>query len=427
MKHIILIRIAICLFLLSGCGTPPVESPGPTVTSPPTEEGIPPEEPATPQEEPTVEAVSEMEPTPTTVPPSATATNVPPTATATKILPSPTQVPALEFEIPSEMFWLQDFFFIDETRGLAVGNKGSAADTYPVIMLTTDGGGDWTEVDAGYEIGTLNSVTFTDEVTGYAAGQDWEGSIPVILRTGDGGQTWKEVIVPQTSAFVSDVYFSPAGVGWGVGFYEHAGSLLLRSEDGITWTAQDYSASEGASLFSIDFPSPDVGYAVGTGPGNPAPHIIKTTDAGVTWKELEVPLETAFLYDVLFLDDLNGVVVGGFSEDSGVILVTRDGGESWTVSRFSGSTVYLKRVFLLTSTLLVFGNDCNDQGCSGLVLMSKDKGETWVELPRLEGKVNAIGGGISPESLVAFALYTEVYSSIKTTHWGYFASNIGDD
>jgi photosystem II stability/assembly factor-like uncharacterized protein len=168
---------------------------------------------------------------------------------------------------------------------------------------------------------------------------------------------------------------------------------------------------------------------VGTkGTGNPpAPYIIKTSDAGVTWNELAVPLEGAFLYDVFFLDDLHGVVVGGFSGDSGVILVTKDGGSSWTVSRFPGSTVYLKWIFLYRGTLLVFGNDCGDTGCGGLVLMSKDKGETWEQLPRLEGKVNAMGSSNSTEGLVAFALYTDAYASIITTHWEYFAPSIGNE
>ena len=382
MKHGILISTAIGVFLLSGCGTPPA----------------------------------------TTVPPTATATDVPPTATATEVLPTPTQMPALEFEIPTEI-GLHDSYIIDETRSLAVGLTSRAEDIHPlipVIMLTTDGGRNWTEVETGLEIGNLNSVTFTDALTGYAAGQDYNDRTPVILRTEDGGQTWEKAIGPQTQAMVNKVYFSPAGIGWSVGFYENDGSLLLRSEDGITWVEQDHPSSGKASLNGITFPSKEVGYAVG---GNP-PYLIKTTNGGATWNELEVPLEEAFLYDVLFFDDLHGMVAGGFSGDSGVILVTKDGGESWRVSKISGSSVYLGRIFQYGNTLLVFGNDCGDNGCSGLVLKSNDKGDAWEELPHLDGRVTAIGSSNSAMGLVVFAVYTDAYAGIKTTHWEYFSPNL---
>lgn len=421
MKKTILFSIAFCAFLLSACNRSMTGSPIPPETSPQafTAEAL--QESAVPPDEPTAEAATEIPPTATPVPPTLTPTPTAVPPTATKILPTPTQVAAAEFEIPSEMFWLQDFYILDESRGVAVGNKGSGADTFPVIMLTADGGNTWVEVDAGFKTGTLNSVTFTDEATGYISGQDWDGALPVILRTEDGGSTWVNGDLPQERSFVNKVYFSPEGTGWGIGFYENGGSLLLRSEDGVNWIEQDHTTPENATLFGITFPSEGVGYAVGTsGSGIPAPHIITTSDAGATWTQLEVPLQEAFLYDLHFFSDQHGVVVGGFSGNEGVILVTGDGGESWTVSKFPGTSVFLKRIFPYREALLVFGNDCGAQGCSGLVLVSQDQGESWEELPRLEGRVNAIGTS-SRGNLVAFALYAESYASIKLTRWEYFS------
>ncbi|MEW5942165.1 MAG: hypothetical protein AB1750_21065, partial [Chloroflexota bacterium] len=383
MKHTISISMITCVFLLFGCGVPPTEPP------------------ATTEGKQTVERLLD----------TATAANIPPTSSATEALPTPTQTPAVVFEIPTERFWLHDFFIMDETRSLAVGLKGRTEDIHPVlpvIMLTTDGGKNWAEVDAGLEIGDLNSVTFTDSVTGYAAGQDYDGRIPVILRTEDGGQTWTKATVPQTPAFVNRVYFSPAGMGWGIGFHQNGGALLLRSKDGIVWVEQGHPSPERANLRGIMFPSEDVGYAVGSGS---SPYLIKTTDGGDTWIELEVPLEDGTLSDALFLDDLHGVVAGS-SGDSGVILATKDGGKSWTVSKFPDSAVYLIRVFLYRAALIVVGNVCGDSTCNGLILASKDKGETWRELPRLEGRVNAIGTGNSVEGLVVFAQHTDAYASI---------------
>lgn len=348
---------------------------------------------------------------------------------ATEVPPSSSDVPVMEFEIPYEDFWLQDFYILDETQSWAVGNKGRAENTQPVIMLTSDGGENWVEVEPGFETGTLNSITFTDELVGYAAGQNWGGDIPtIILRTEDGGQTWAEATIPQVFGSVDEVYFSPAGIGWSVGFdFGNFHSLMLRSEDGITWVEQDHPTHEEAGLFGITFPTEEVGYAVGNyGFDNPIPYLIKTSDGGATWTEIDPPLEQAMLFDVLFLDEDVGVVVG-FSEEQGIILVTEDGGESWTISEFSGSTVYLKKIFLYRAMLLVIGNICEDYGCKGLMLMSKDGGKVWQELLRLDSKINAIGSSKSTEDLVTVALYADSYANVTTTYWRYFSPDISDD
>ncbi len=330
--------------------------------------------------------------------------------------------PVVEFELPDENITIQDVFLWDDTFGWAVGTKGEAENTQPVIVLTEDGGASWVEVGSGIKTGVLVTVNFTDRMTGYAAGQDWGGEVPtLILRTQDGGQTWEKATLPQVFGSVDKVYFSETGLGWSVGFdFGNFHSLLLRSEDGITWVEQDHPSHEEAGLFGITFPSEEVGYAVGSyGWENPTPYLIKTTDGGTTWTELEPPMPQAMLSDVLFLDELYGIVIGT-SGDLGVILVTEDGGSRWEISEFSGSTVYMRKMLIYEAMILVFANICDkDYVCKALILGSKDKGKLWEEVMRLNAKVSAVNQG-STDADKILAAYKDINTILKNAHWSYY-------
>ncbi len=335
------------------------------------------------------------------------------------------ELAVMQFEILDESVTIQDIFVLDETYAWAVGDRGEAEDTQPVIFLTTDGGESWVEVDSGISRGILVTVAFTDQMIGYAAGQDWDGNIPtLILRTEDGGQTWTKATLPQVFGSVDKVYFSESGVGWGIGFdFGNFQSLLLRSEDGINWVEQEHPSHEDAGLFGISFPSEGVGYAVGSyGWDNPTPYLIKTVDGGDTWTELDPPLEEATLSDVLFLDDQYGVAVGN-SGELGVILVTEDGGSSWEISEFSGSSVYLKKILLYNAMLLVFGDIWEkDIGYKALILALMGKGELWVEAMRLNAKVTAVNQGANAKDVVLAAIKAGS-TLLKKAQWEDFSGS----
>ncbi len=313
-------------------------------------------------------------------------------------------VELVEYPIPLPLF-LQDIAFVDQDIGWGVGALESNDSSLISIIHTTDGGVSWTEQDTGLADGFLNGVYFTDSLTGYAVGQDWGGDIPtLILYTADGGETWTKAALPRVYGGLDDITFTDDGIGWSVGndFGEFK-SLILRTEDGVNWTAVEHPSREDAGFRSVDFPTDSVGYAVGgIGWEDPKPFLVKTSDSGSTWEELLFPMETGTLLGLYFEDETTGWVVGN-SGDLGIVAMTTDGGASWDVATLTGSSIYMKGVAKRNGTLVAVGNVCIDQDCFGNWWYSLDNGKYWMRLGQTERYITKLKKIIGTEIIVACA------------------------
>jgi photosystem II stability/assembly factor-like uncharacterized protein len=139
-----------------------------------------------------------------------------------------------------------------------------------------------------------------------------------VLRSEDGGRTWTQIVVP-TRALLTGVSFPDPLHGWAVG---HDGVILATADGGKTWMRQDQGKD----------------------------------------------LETVFL-DVLFLDAERGFAVGAY----GKFLQTEDGGRTWNVAKPSEEEVHYNRLTANPGGYLYLAGE------SGLLLVSRDRGNTWVK------------------------------------------------
>lgn len=110
--------------------------------------------------------------------------------------------------------------FVDDHIGYAVGAFGT-------VMKTTDGGVQWSKVDAGETAG-LHSVHFLDASSGYIGGPRQR-----LRRTTDGSETWTTIQLPREGQFDSLHYairWSAASAASGVYLarLESAGSVQVR-------------------------------------------------------------------------------------------------------------------------------------------------------------------------------------------------------
>jgi|LWDU01.1.fsa_nt_gi photosystem II stability/assembly factor-like uncharacterized protein len=233
------------------------------------------------------------------------------------------------------------------------GETGLAVGSYGLILTSSDGGLTWM---VGKPLGdaTLTSVAMSSE-RAIAVGQSG-----IIFVSDDSGKSWQKTESGVEDRFMS-VALAPSGESVAVGGF----GLILKSLDwGHTWnriqldwetiTADGYephlydiemisptrflisgefglvlsSDNAGgswevrhrgdASLFSMSFPTPDLGFAVGQD-GT----ILKTNDQGNSWQSVEI--------------DGNANLLGVWASKHGEIVVTgvrsflrsSDGGDTW--------------------------------------------------------------------------------------------------
>jgi photosystem II stability/assembly factor-like uncharacterized protein len=195
----------------------------------------------------------------------------------------------------------------------------------------------------------------------FAGGRGYAvGDFGTVLRTDDGGTNWSGVrtgVIDQLSKLrVVDANIFVAG----------GGCTLLRSDDGgqtLRRLRFNPSASCGAPLAAMHFPSRDVGYLV-RADGS----VLRTDDGGSRFSSrTALPASGGGPpNDAWFTTPDAGVVATG-SDTLGKIYRTTDGGNSWTEAATSGA---LRGLFFVSATTgYAVGQSA--------VLKTTDGGVTW--------------------------------------------------
>lgn len=217
---------------------------------------------------------------------------------------------------------LNSVTFINSSTGYAAGDAG-------MIMKTTDAGESWTILKSG-KFERLASVDFTDQQnTGYAA-----GSNGIILKTTDAGLTWIDKSLNANETYLSVNFPEGDQTGYltGVTLNDTLGVVYKTVNGGDSW----FPLNPGINglLNDIEFPEDiNTGYICGRDYSNVNPIILKTTNGGTTWINQSQGLTGTF-YSICFPQNSQTGYVTGYP---GTIYKTTDGGNNW-ISQLSGST-----------------------------------------------------------------------------------------
>ena len=142
-----------------------------------------------------------------------------------------------------------------------------------------------------------------------------------------------------------------------------------------------YAATKG-KFEAIDFPSDEVGYAVGltvgapeAGKANYSGIVVKTANGGKKWEQLYTQKDAMF-YDAHFRNENEGVVVGAYRKDNryAIALRTINGGETWK----DITPPDVSRVIALNQ--IQFVNDSVGYLVGDRLWKTTDFGTTWTEL-----------------------------------------------
>ena len=190
----------------------------------------------------------------------------------------------------------------------------------------------WTLQDSGVNA-LLRGVSAVSEQVAWTS-----GAANTVLRTADGGATWQRLTVPTD-----------------------AGSPPLDFRD-------------------VDAVDARTAYLLSIGPGS-ASRIYKTGNAGASWRLQHINPEAQGFYDAMgFWDADNGLVIGDSVDGRLQVLITRDGGATWSPVPDSALPPALPNegAFAASgSNIAVVGRNDAWIALQGRVLHTADRGRRW--------------------------------------------------
>lgn len=212
----------------------------------------------------------------------------------------------------------------------------------------------WYQLQSGTS-SVLNSSYFVNAQTGYMVGGN------VAIKTINGGYNWQ--VMPNLSGG-NAVFFVNALTG-----YVSNNSIFKTTDAGISWVDLNFSYSK-----ALYFTSSQTGYAVGNNNV-----IAKTTNGGGNWI-IETPTNSnRILKSVFFITASTGYAVGVDNQSSGAIIYrTINGGQNWVLNNLQADDVEFRSVFFpVPDTGYAVGGDI--EGNSGVIYKTFDAGITWVQ------------------------------------------------
>jgi hypothetical protein len=283
----------------------------------------------------------------------------------------------------------------------------------------------WIEQTLPGNIRITLGIDFADQNHGITGG--WEGDFSTQINcrayyTTNGGNTWIQATVPDSMRAMVNVSMIDDNLCYGAGaynlplagsslhertvsdkdfsprqkpYYESIGMDPMLQEDyrgyfvestdgGVSWHPKGSFEDSVYYLVGIRFINAQTGFVLASSPGTTSNAILKTTDGGNNWYYV-YPFELNLtIKDIKFVNELNGIAVGE-SLDGGVILITSDGGETWTESYLSQMTT-IYNVGYKDQNNLVLGGISSSM--AGAVLKSTDGGYTWQEIHSYSSSYN---------------------------------------
>lgn len=205
--------------------------------------------------------------------------------------------------------WDVDFVTLNENGEMRGYFTGGLSHTW----RTDDYGESFEHVYGECGEGNIMSCSIIDSITGWFVGTPSVTTNQSILFTDDGGLSWYDQINP-TDEPLRGVSFANYERGIAVGLM---GTILYTADGGENWEDRPNDGSIWNSVFMNN-----TGKVWTCGKNG---DIAYSTDWGYTWKKQQSDVECT-CWEVFFIDENEGWVVGGGFGYPGVILHTTNGG-----------------------------------------------------------------------------------------------------
>ncbi|MGE5313146.1 MAG: YCF48-related protein [Acidobacteriota bacterium] len=281
--------------------------------------------------------------------------------------------------------------FVSSTEGWISGRGAT-------LLHTINGGDTWSVVtpfaaDTAWSFSDPGlNLCFISPSIGWimkTPGSTFENSHgAIVYKTTDGGSHWEKTIVTQGAGEVGvQLQFVDANTGW-ITVYQLAsgtGRLLKTTDGGKTWTQiQTLPRTDEVILFT--FADTKNGWMTTINDNPPLFQIAKTSDGGSTWTNQYTDTApngdtTTSSGAMQFTDADHGWVSG----PNGRILKTINGGATWQLLKNAGTSTYTnsKSLFFLDANTgwIASSTHLPNQPSTHTILRTTDGGATWSQEP----------------------------------------------
>ena len=260
---------------------------------------------------------------------------------------------------------MRSIYFLNENVGYAGGSNN-------VLLKSIDGGNSWNQIQFDTTDGNINSIYFSDENTG------WILNGKEVLFTNNGGSSWS-VQLTDVAVELKSMDFNSFNHGICVGGEKGVFSLYY-TDDGLTWNVAPNPTNippvySRTNLYAVAMANDSVACATGWGSsaaGLQPSFTLRTKDGGASWNyemQAEEDRQYVNMHGMDFLDDMIGIAVGGSSYKGGVAYKTTDSGLTW-------KEIYFPMGFQGNAICMINNKICV-VGSSGGIAISEDAGLTW--------------------------------------------------
>jgi photosystem II stability/assembly factor-like uncharacterized protein len=216
----------------------------------------------------------------------------------------------------------------------------------------------------------LQKSLFFDSLHGVAFGHG------TIINTADGGNSWKFQPFP-TADFYDEAFKDGEVLNETNAVIAGANGTVIRTMDkGATWNNVTLPIPT-ASIHAMHFINENVGFMTGYTFFPLTKYFFKTGDGGISWQvqPLDIGFGTPWTYDIFFLN-----ATTGFAWAENNFYKTIDGGTTWTLQTYpTGPESNPARIMMMKQasdgTLIISANNS-----LGEFYKSTDLGNTWSEI-----------------------------------------------
>ncbi|MBK8554167.1 MAG: hypothetical protein IPL53_25220 [Ignavibacteria bacterium] len=272
---------------------------------------------------------------------------------------------------------LYSAWFFNANTGIVTGQ--SVLNDGGKIKRTTDGGNTFTTIGLGIPPSTtfmpprITDIYFINSTTGYICGD----SIVKAFKTTDGGLSWTLFPnLPSLPSTYNCIYAKDANnifLGVATDGYPNQRRIVRTTNAGVTWKIDTLPGATIVDVKDIEFRDANTGYVVGNSIANNPSYFAYTVNGGASWTEAIFPNKQHGLYDL----EIIGPNVYALGASYTYYHYTTNLGVTWDSVNYNDATNPDQPYQGLVYSFDINGNDAIVVGLNGKINVSNDAGSSW--------------------------------------------------